>query len=728
MDAEVPVQHALASKPRDKRAYRSSAFLQAHIFLGITVSLLALYRWPLRWLLSGAPVLTYCLWLGEATAYRVLPFIPVWTLATLINLTYTVATTSWLLFGCYLPVCYLATFITCLYQFATPARLVRSLLASVIQQLHFINDKIAFFNIPALEIDTEVGGLMVIRGLTFSLSHLSLVAHGVEVGIKLSDDMELAIEVDEVNIKLFRRIDISDVYANIKGGEYEMTFGSLAEVTAETNGLMVTNTPLLVAAARDGSTTQLDKIPAKDKMTDGSPPVAVSADEGFATLTQINADTDKAKSRYEQALKHIHDTSAIRESKQKVNQMLRKATNDDSRTFRPDDPRDMRAAICSNLHDRASVPHPPSRSVKVTTLQNMSPPRVQKFMHRLPFLLRLLLNPIAYFHTIHISSITAGGSGKWLQHLLHELVFKDYAEKDVGIAKLERRISGWLSDANFVAQVANIVGVAQVPLSTVFDITTQIRFDDVMAYRTLPKEIDLKQVVRLGGADASITVPSFLLPHHEHILPPLPTEEMQEEKEAQVAEADGIPKQIQAEQELAQTKKDETNLKISVHARLPAVFDQELLDFVAALVKATKIIEMERGPDAVADRAADRATAAALSGSGDVSDPESETESLHPVTTTSSTTSTTGSKRAGFKQFMGNLQTEAKTLGVDMRKGMRRAAVDAVTNDRWIAKLVGKVTRKLEVAKGDLGYSGDIPIQLASYRAAAEKEKTKLLP
>ncbi|KIW58420.1 hypothetical protein PV05_02941 [Exophiala xenobiotica] len=705
MEEEVPVQHALASKPRDKRAYRSSAFLQAHIFLGVTVSLLTLYRWPLRWLLSGAPVLTYCLWLGEATAYRVLQFIPVWTLATLINLTYTVATTSWLLFGCYLPVCYLATFITCLYQFDTPARLVRSMLGSVLEQLHFINDKVAFFNIPALEIDTEVGGLMVIRGLTVSLSHLSLVAHGVEVGIKLSDDMELAIEVDEVNVKLFRRIDISDVYANIKGGEYEMTFGSLADVQAEANGLMVTNTPLLVAAAKDGSTTQLDKIPTKDKMTDGNPPEAVSPDEGIATLTQINPDTDKARSRYEEALKHIHDTSAIRESKQKVYQMLRRATNDDSRTFRPDDAKDMRAAICSNLHDRASVPHPPSRSVKVTTLQNMTPPKVRKFMHRLPFLIRLLLNPVAYFHTIHISSITAGGSGKWLQHLLHELVFKDYAEKDVGIAKLERRISGWLSDANFVLQVANIVGIAQVPMSTVFDITTQMRFDDLMAYRTLPKQIDLKQVVRLGGADASITVPSFLLPHHEHILPPWPTQEMQEQKEAQVAEADGIPKQIQAEQELAQTRKDETNLKLSVHARLPAVFDQELLDFVAALIKATKIIEMERGPDIAAT-----ATAAALSGYAD--DSESETEQ----------------PKRSFKQFMGNLGTEARTLGTDMRKGMRRAAVDAVTNDRWIAKLVGKVTRKLEVAKGDLGYSGDIPIQLASYRALAKEEKTKLLP
>jgi len=60
--------------------------------------------------------------------------------------------------------------------------------------LHLIDDKIAFSDIPALEIDTDVDGLFVMRGIAFSLSTLSFVVHGVEVGIKLSDDMELAIQ------------------------------------------------------------------------------------------------------------------------------------------------------------------------------------------------------------------------------------------------------------------------------------------------------------------------------------------------------------------------------------------------------------------------------------------------------------------------------------------------------------------------------------------------------
>ncbi|KAJ9606068.1 hypothetical protein H2200_009029 [Cladophialophora chaetospira] len=696
MESQTPLPDAGLSKPRDVHAYRAGVLIRAHLFLATTVGSLALWHWPQRWLISGAPVLTYILWLGEATGYRVLPFVPFWTVASLINLTYAVATTSWLLFGIYLPLCYMATLISCLCQFELASNFTRSSLGSILAQLHFINDKIAFFNIPALEIDTEVEGLLVIRGLTLSLLHLSLVAHGVEVGIKLSDDMELSLQVDEVEIKLFRRVEIGDVYGNLKGGEYEMTFGSLADATtASTDGasLMVSDTPLLLAAAKNADTRQPEVEATKEKLTNGDGPVDVSAKDAAASLTQVNLDKDKANSRYAAALKHIDETSSIRQARQQTDMMASRAPNADSRTFDPSNSGDMRAAICSELHDKPSVPHPPTRSVKVTTLQNLTAPKVRKFMHRLPFLLRLLLNPIAYFHTIHIKAITVGGSGKWLQHMLHEMVFRDYLERATGVTNLERRLSAWLSDANFVVEIANIVGMAQVPLSTAFDITTQLRVDDVMAYRTLPAKVDLKQVVRLGGADASITVPSFLLPHHEHILPPLPTEEVEREKETQVAEADGIPKQIQAQHDLEQTRKDETNLTLSVHARLPAVFDQELLNFVAALIKATKIIEMDPGPDSDHSEL--------------VEDSGSEIDVPEP-------------KKRGFREMTRTFQT-------DLAKGMRRVAIDAVTNDRWIAKLVGKSIRRLESAKGDVGYTGLVPISLESYRKAAEEE-IKLLP
>lgn len=45
----------------------------------------------------------------------------------------------------------------------------------------------------------------------------------------------------------------------------------------------------------------------------------------------------------------------------------------------------------------------------------------------------------------------------------------------------------------------------------------------------------------------------------------------------------------------------------------------------------------------------------------------------------------------------------------------------------WIAKLVGKIAKQLENAMGDVGYSGDLPIPLDTYRKNAEPF-TKLLP
>ena len=562
------------------------------LFPTVAILLVAAFTWPVRWILSGAAVLTYCMILGDHQGNRVFHFMPLWTQLALLNLTYAVCATSWLFYWGFVLSCYPAIFLSCLFQFDTVARFVRRRLGQILKQLHFINDKIAFFDIPALEIDTEVDGLLVIRGITISLSRLTITAHGVEVGIKLSEDMEFAVQVDEVRVLFFRRIEIGDVYANLKGGEFEMTFGNLAK-RATGDSLMVSDTPLLQAAALQGNTTRPDLARVASKFTNGAEPQHVSVKAGLGSLTQISPDESGRK--YRDALAYIYKTSAIQESIRAVQEAANDGPADSN--FDQENEKSMRAAICSQLHDKPSVPHPPLRSIKVTTLKNLSPPYVRRFLHRLPFLLRLLLNPMSYFHPVNFESITVGGSGKWLQHTLHENVFKHYGESDSGIRKLERRVSTWLSDANFVLQLVGISGLAQVPISTTYDIVSQLKVDDVLAYRTQPKEVDLKQVVRLGGADATFNVPSFLLPHHEHLLPPLPTAEDEWNQEQEVKNADGIPQEFQAKVALKQTRNDETTVKFSVHGRLPAVFDQELLDFVAALVKAVKIIELEKEPD-----------------------------------------------------------------------------------------------------------------------------------
>ncbi|KAF2436115.1 hypothetical protein EJ08DRAFT_624654 [Tothia fuscella] len=659
------------------------------LFPIITITLLTLFTWSIRWILSGAASLTYCLILGAHHDSRILPFIPMWTQIALLNLTYLACATSWLFYWVFALSCYPAIFLVCLFQFDTVARLVRRQLSHLLKSLHFINDKIAFFNIPALEIDTEVEGLLVIRGITISLSHLSVTAHGVEVGIKLSEDMELAIQVDEVKVLLFRRIEIGDCYANLKGGIYEMTFGKLAKRDTG-DGLMVSDTPLLEAAALKGNTTRPDFVRMTSKLTHGIEPHHVSVKDGLQSISQISPD-DSAR-KYRDALAYIHNTSSIQENIKAVLQAL----ETEETSFEAKDENGLRAAVCSQLHEIPSVPHPPLASVKVTTLQNGSPEYVRRFLHRLPFLLRLLLNPISYFHPIKITSITAAASGKWLQHTLHHKLFKHYAETDSGLRKLERRVSTWLTDANFVLQMVDITGLAQVPMNTNFDINTSVKIDDVMAFRTQAGQIDLKEVVRLGGADATIQVPSFLLPHHEHLMPALPTAEDVYEQEKEVEEADNIPKEVQAKIALKQTRKDETNVKLSVHGRLPAVFDQELLDFIAALVKAAKIIEMEKEPDLVEETLED-------------------SEVLEAPT------------KRSLRDIAREMKTGMKEGMKTVNEGMRRVGIDAVANDRFIAKMVGKITKKLETALGDIGYSGDLPVALGPYRARAETA-SKLLP
>lgn len=265
-----------------------------------------------------------------------------------------------------------------------------------------------------------------------------------------------------------------------------------------------------------------------------------------------------------------------------------------------------------------------------------------------------------------------------IETMLHQQIFQDHPEQASDVKNLKKRISAWLKDANFVFEAEKITGMASVPINPVFNITSDLLFDDIMIYRTVKEEVNYNQIVRLGGADARISVPSFLLPHHEHILPPIPTSEDKAAQQEKIDHADSQPKTIQAEQEMAQLRKDETNVNISAHVRLPACFDQNLLDFIAALVKATKIVEMDR-----VEKSLDK--------------------EIH-----------------GFREF-------TKAVKTDLNDKMRRVAVDAAANDKWIAKLVGKVTKQLETMQGDIGYSGDLPVPLDVYRKKAEPA-SKLMP
>jgi hypothetical protein len=143
---------------------------------------------------------------SQGYRYHVLEYLPLWSLIAILNLVYAVASTSWLLHGLFVITCYSVILLACFVQFSFFAYMVRQLLRSTLKHLHIVNDKIASFDISALETNTDVTGLMVIRGFSITLSTMTILAHGVELGIKLSDDLELAIQTERVTLYLFRKI------------------------------------------------------------------------------------------------------------------------------------------------------------------------------------------------------------------------------------------------------------------------------------------------------------------------------------------------------------------------------------------------------------------------------------------------------------------------------------------------------------------------------------------
>ncbi|KAJ8064714.1 hypothetical protein OCU04_007034 [Sclerotinia nivalis] len=508
-------------------------------------------------------------------------------------------------------------------------------------------------------------------------------------------------------------------------------------------------------ADRKGNTT------VKDEITDDHAPKDTNIKESIETITTIALDDTKAANdQYHKTIHAIRSTNSIQICRQEVQHLVNSGAGtktygtDALASVNEDTNNDIRAAICSQLHRQPSITHPPSRSIKVTTLQTIIPPHIRTFLHRLPMLIRLLPSPIAHFHPVKISSVTATGSGKWIQEILSEKLFKNdlytppssptastfpsftsklsdpspsfssltskltnpsstfssftsklnnpppafsspttnpsnpSPEDETTIPQIQQRINTWLIPANFVLELGPITGIAQIPLLPTYDIHCSLCSSNIIAYRALPSAATLKQVLRLGGADATFQLPSFLLPHHEHLLPAQATHERNicggNAFRKLDTQFEGLVKT--REKDVGKDEDDECIVRIGAHVRLPVVMDQELLDWIASVMKANKVMEMEM--------------------EGWWMDEEIR----------------------GFRDLVGGFKGGVR----DAQKGMKKSLLTTAINDRWIAKMVGKITTKLEEARGDVGYAGEIKVPLGSFRLSEEargrKEGVKILP
>ncbi|KAI1339184.1 hypothetical protein F5Y15DRAFT_80944 [Xylariaceae sp. FL0016] len=698
-------------------------------WLAVTLLGPLILRWP--WIASGTPFLLVSLILGEWHGRRVVQWLPLWAIFTTINFAYVVAASSWLILWAYAALCYPAIILSCLFQFDAAANWARRRARGLLRHVSFVQDTVGLFDLPALEIDTDTTGLFVVRGLTLSLSTLTATAYGIEVGVKLSDDMELAIQTDKVVIKLFRRIEIGDVYANIKGSD-EMCFGDIhpwpnpRDMTKDQ--FIVSGTPIL-KAARESS----DDAPSDVKgESDGSSDSEVN----LQSVKALSPDDENARANYDSAISNITQTSTNYIAKC----MLQKIAKAREMSDLLDNDLNLRAAVSAHIHDKPTIAHPPRKSIRLTTLAHNKHPKIKLFLHRLPFLYRLLLNPISYFHPIFIKSLTSTGSGRWFVSLMKKHFFKHYTSSDAEIRRLEGRISAWLADANFAVGLSDLYCTGHVPMDTDFDIECKFKIADLKAHRTLPEAVNLTQVIHLGGADATFTLPSFMLPHHEHLMPTKLTDFEEMRLLNEIEEARGTPKAVQLQQDLKRRQRDETAIKISAHGHLPAMFDQELLNFAAATVKATKVIEVEKGHEALLLKRAETDLRNSVPIASETIAPDNVSTGSTGSTgsnesdrnTTVSVASAPVSPRSSVSQsnFAGRVNQTFKGMNTKMMDGWRKAGVNTVNvvaNDRWIARIIGNIMRKLEKAQGDVGYSGIIALPLAEYRARAEMEP-KILP
>jgi hypothetical protein len=134
--------------------------------------------WVHGWLTSGCAVQSLLLLTGPAEHWTVSRY----TLLAGLNAAYFLASTSWLFHLAFAAVCWPLVVVTCIVQYATVSSFTRNRLRSWLKLMHFYRDKVAFFYLPSLVIDTELDGLVTIRGITFSILDLTIELHGIEVG------------------------------------------------------------------------------------------------------------------------------------------------------------------------------------------------------------------------------------------------------------------------------------------------------------------------------------------------------------------------------------------------------------------------------------------------------------------------------------------------------------------------------------------------------------------
>lgn len=501
-----------------------------YYFLAMALLTLPLYDWSRRWWISGAPLLTMSLLSGRLGRLSSSPALLAVAIAQ-VNITYALFNTSWLFFDFYIALSYPAALFMTLVSSVRVQRSARRLLRIVLKNFHFYEDKLAFFELPALDIDDgDVPCLLVVRGFTFTVSRMALEVHGIEVGVKLNDDLEIAIQTDRFTWRIMRGIEIGDIYASLKG-------------------------PFTPKNKHHHDRFQ-DNANATGDLTEGNKPQTT---RNLSSVQSHGNFDQHAKTLYENRLDGLHRTNTIIQARRHVRSQIE---GDDR----------IRAAIGAYSQEDISVPNPPRLQMKSSELTAMVPAWVKTIFQSVPALLRIFLNQVSYHNPVHFQAITLTGCGKFANQIVNDQFFKYYPSENKEINKLKLEVERFLTDGKFSVVLPSIVGLASVPFLTHYDIITYVKVPRVLAFKSVQEQdtkcaLEVIDVAELSGMSATFTIPSCLLPNHEYLLPDPPTEPQ---------------------------AKDVANIKMAILATLPGKLHEDMIRFASTMIKASQVLTLHK--------------------------------------------------------------------------------------------------------------------------------------
>ena len=447
--------------------------------------------------------------------------------------------------------------------------------------------------------------------------------------MQISEKLQLSIYVDEIKINLSRNIEIGAVYGTIKDEDAETIFRDLS----------------------------------KDPDKDASVARDSSADR------PISRGDSEAEQQYKDIRQKIFSTCPVEKARTQVRES-RHGDKQDSLSNAQ-----MRAAMCGKLVGSPAVPHTPTKSIRVSTLQNLLPAWLARFLARLPFLLRLFLLPLSYLHPITISSITVGGPGYWLADIVQKQILDHYLQDTDEGKDLSTRLNDWLKDAMFTLDFTRISALGQVPVRTMHDVVAELRGADATVFRAAPDEVEW--LMEFGGADMEFVIPSYLLPHHEHLVPAKPGAQSREIKQEGSSGSEGQ----------SNNENDMADISMRIHGSLPAATDHSLIEFIVDLVNASRVLEIEAADD----------------------DEDNEEQSTNDGQSAQQ-------EKPGLRdRAKGLLREHVKDRG-------KQLAMRGLGNQQseWVKTMVRNAASQLERMHGDVGYTGSIPVALQPYRASSD--------